>query len=116
MSATQTKHTNYTDEQTEQLRHLLIDENKPIEEIATILGKTVRSVIAKASKEKIYQTPTKSGHKREMLKAEMVTRIAKYLDKNEEQLESLEKATAVALLAVLHGLEGVSEVEGLTAQ
>ncbi len=50
-----------------------------------------------------------------MLKAEMVAEIAKLAGKTEEQLESLEKATGPALMAVLDALreaQGVDETEG----
>ena len=39
-----------------------------------------------------------------MLKAEMVTEIAKLVGKTEEPLESLEKATGPALMVVLQAL------------
>jgi molybdopterin converting factor small subunit len=77
---------------------------KTVEALATELGKTVRSVIAKLSKEGVYKAKAKAEGKREMLKAEMVAEISKEIGVSEEVLESLEKATGPALMAVLKAL------------
>ena len=75
-----------------------------VEALAQELGKTVRSVIAKLSKEGVYKAKAKEAGKREMLKAEMVAEISKEIGVSEEVLESLEKATGPALMAVLKAL------------
>ena len=97
---------NYTLEQTEELKKAYLADRSQatIEMLAVKFGKTVRSVIAKLSKEGVYQAKAKEAGKREMLKAEMVSEIAALLGKNEEVLESLEKATGPALKAVLEQL------------
>lgn len=97
---------NYTVEQTaEMVKAYVAEPNQAtVEALATKLGKTARSVVAKLSKEGVYKAKAKEAGKREMLKAEMVAEIAKLLDKNEEVLESLEKATGPALMAVLVAL------------
>lgn len=77
---------------------------KTVEALATEVGKTVRSVIAKLSREGVYQTAEKPAGKREMKKAEMVEAISKEIGVSEEVLESLEKATGPALMAVLKAL------------
>jgi hypothetical protein len=77
---------------------------KTVEALATEVGKTVRSVIAKLSKEGVYKTAEKPAGKREMKKAEMVEAISKEIGVSEEVLESLEKATGPALMAVLKAL------------
>jgi molybdopterin converting factor small subunit len=77
---------------------------KSLEELALMAGKTVRSVIAKLSKENVYVSKEKTAGKREMLKAEMVAEISKEIGVSEEVLESLEKATGPALMAVLKAL------------
>lgn len=77
---------------------------KSVETLATEVGRTVRSVIAKLSKEGAYKAPAKEAGKREMLKAEMVAEISKEIGVSEEALESLEKATGPALMAVLKAL------------
>jgi hypothetical protein len=75
-----------------------------VEVLAQKVGKTARSVIAKLSKEGVYKAKTKEAGKREMLKAEMVAAIAAEVGVPEEVLESLEKATGPALMAVLKTL------------
>jgi hypothetical protein len=82
-----------------------------VEALASKLGKTVRSVVAKLSKEGVYVSKAKEAGKREMLKAEMVAELAKLLGKTEEQMESLEKATGPALMAVLVALRPCKAVE-----
>ncbi len=74
------------------------------EAIAAEMGRTVRSVIAKLAREGVYKAKDKEAGKREMLKAEMVAEIAKLVGKTEDQLDSLEKATGPALMAVLVAL------------
>ena len=97
---------NYTPEQTKELVEAYKADRSQatIEALATKMGKTVRSVIAKLSKEGVYESKAKEAAKRSMLKSEMVSEIAKLLNKNEEVLESLEKATGPALMAVLEQL------------
>jgi predicted GTPase len=94
---------NYTAEQTAQA---VADyqAGKTVETIAQAMGKTTRSVIAKLTKEGVYKSKAKEAGKREMLKAEMVTEIATLTGVSEEVLESLEKATGPALMAVLKAL------------
>ena len=75
-----------------------------VEALATELGKTAKSVIAKLSREGVYVAKVKEAGKREMLKSEMVAEIATLVGKTDEQLESLEKATGPALMAVLEAL------------
>lgn len=77
---------------------------KSVEVLATEVGRTVRSVIAKLSQAKVYVAKGKEAGKREMLKAEMVAEISKEIGVSEEVLESLEKATGPALMAVLKAL------------
>lgn len=104
----ETKVVNYTVEQTAQI---VADYQAgvTVEAIAAAVGKTARSVIAKLSKEGVYVAKGKTAGKRDMLKAEMVTEIAKLVGRNEEQVESLEKATGPALMAVLTALKSMAE-------
>lgn len=78
---------------------------KTVEALATEVGKTVRSVVAKLAKEGVYKPKGKEAGKRAMLKAEMVAEISKEIGVSEEVLESLEKATGPALMAVLKALK-----------
>lgn len=97
---------NYTAEQTA----LIVDTYKAAPTEATVkalaeqLGKTTRSIVAKLARENVYQAKAKTEGKRAMLKSEMVTAIAALVGKDEEVLESLEKATGPALMAVLVAL------------
>lgn len=100
-----TKVTNYTAEQTAYVIEAY-QAGQTVEAIASELGRNVKSVIAKLAKEKVYVSKAKAPAKREMLKKDMVAEIATFLGKDEEQLESLEKATGPALMAVLLGLRG----------
>lgn len=69
---------------------------KTVEAIATELGKTVRSVIAKLSREKVYvaKTAPKAGR---VTKAMLISAIAVKFGVTDEALESLEKASKEAL-------------------
>lgn len=98
--------TNYTDEQTQDLKATYLAEptKATVEALAAKYGKTVRSVVAKLAKEQVYKAKDKEAGKRTMLKAEMVGEISTILNVPEEVLESLEKATGPALMAVLTGL------------
>lgn len=69
-----------------------------VEVIATEVGKTVRSVVAKLSREGVYvaKAKTKSGDKA-VTKADLVAKIAEAKGVDAEKLASLEKATKEAL-------------------
>ena len=69
---------------------------KTVEQIAEALGKTVRSVIAKLSREKVYvaKTAPKAGR---VTKAMLISAIAVKFGVTDEALESLEKASKEAL-------------------
>ncbi|OQB10729.1 MAG: hypothetical protein BWY21_00012 [Parcubacteria group bacterium ADurb.Bin216] len=107
----ETKVVNYTPEQTAKA---VADYQAgvTVEAIAEAIGKTARSVIAKLSKEGVYVAKGKTAGKRDMLKSEMVAEIAKFVGKTEEQVESLEKATGPALMAILTVLKAQAEQLG----
>lgn len=69
---------------------------KTVEQIAEALGKSVRSVIAKLSREKVYvaKTAPKAGR---VTKAMLISAIAVKFGVTDEALESLEKASKEAL-------------------
>lgn len=80
--------------------------------IAANVGKSLRSVVAKLSREQVYKKAeyvAKDGSKAET-KGEIVANIAAKLGVAQEVVGSLESATKQALKAVLAGLEA-SEVE-----
>lgn len=100
---TATKIVNYTPEMTAAIVEGY-QAGKTVEALATEVGRTARSVIAKLCQAKVYKSPAKGAGKREMLKAEMVAAISTEIGVSEEVLESLEKATGPALMAVLKAL------------
>jgi hypothetical protein len=89
--------TNYTAEQTEQLVKGYV-EGFSVEALATTVGKSVRSVIAKLSKEGVYVAKGKTLKGAGTLrKAQLIELIAAKVGATQESLESLEKATKEAL-------------------
>lgn len=76
-----------------------------VETIAASIGKSVRSVIAKLSRESVYKAKTKATAGARVTKATMIAAIAAKVGSTEESLESLEKATSEALAIVLKALE-----------
>lgn len=104
------KTVNYTADQTAELveAYKAAPTDETVKAFAEKFGKSVRSIVAKLAKEQAYVAKGKeSAGKRAMLKAEMVSEIAKLVGKTDEQLESLEKATGPALMAVLEALRAV---------
>lgn len=95
---------NYTAEQVEEMKAVYDGTQATVEALATKFNKSTRSIVAKLVKEGVYVSKAKEAGKRAMLKAEMVAEIAKLTGKTDEQLESLEKATGPALMAVLEAL------------
>lgn len=86
--ATQTK---YTTEQTQQL----VDgyaQGETVEQLAEAMGKTVRSVVAKLSRESVYKAKTKATGQHRVKKAELVDQLAQACGVAPEVFESLEKA------------------------
>ena len=87
----------YTPEQTAQL----VAEYQlgiSVEAIATSMGKSVRSVIAKLAREGVYVAKPKTTQGTATLrKAQLIEAIAARLSVPVEKLESLEKATKEAL-------------------
>ncbi len=74
-----------------------------VEQIAEDLGKSVRSVIAKLSREKVYVAKVSAKSAR-VTKAVMISAIAVKFGVTDEALQSLEKADK-ATLAILAGVE-----------
>lgn len=96
-----TKTVNYTPEQTAQM---VADyqAGKTVDAIAETLGKTVRSVVAKLSREKVYQAKaykTKSGDT-PIKKDVHADFIGEALGLTEADTESLTKANKVALAKI----------------
>ena len=76
-----------------------------VEAIAEKTGKGVRSIVAKLSREGVYKAKAHEAKAARVKKDELVARIAELVGKDEEVMSSLEKATGVALNAILAALE-----------
>jgi hypothetical protein len=100
-----TKLVNYTPEQTLQMIQDY-QSGITVEKIAENMGKTVRSVVAKLSREKVYKAKeyvSKTGEKpvKKDVHAEMIGRI---LNMPENDVDSLTKANKSALKKIFEAL------------
>lgn len=87
---TEATKTNYTPEQTLALVSGY-QAGETVEALAQKLGKSTRSIVAKLSREGVYQAKSKATTHR-VRKAELVSQIAASVGVSEEVFESLEKA------------------------
>ena len=87
----------YTDEQTAAAVQAY-QAGSTVEAIAESLGKSVRSVVAKLSREGVYVAKAKAAGAGRVTKSDLVARIAAKLGVEVEKLESLEKASKEALV------------------
>lgn len=93
---------NYTEEQTQHMIKVYQDkpDRETVDELANEMGRTVKSVIGKLSREKVYRKvayKTKRGEKPET-KLQMTENIAEMLQGDSTRLESLTKASKQELL------------------
>lgn len=95
---------NYTPEQVQELVQKY-QAGVTVEQIAQDLGKSVRSIVAKLSREGVYQAQRKATGTR-LTKAQLVEQIAQLCNRNSEQMESLEKANQEVLLVLVEQLRG----------
>jgi hypothetical protein len=91
-----TTNTNYTPEMTMEVV-ASYKAGDTVEMIAERTGKSVRSVVAKLSREGVYVAKSKAKGVAAPRKAELITEIATAIGTSEELIESLEKATREAL-------------------
>lgn len=100
------KNVNYTADQVSQM---VADyqAGQSVESIAEAMGKSVRSIVAKLSREGVYQAKSyvsKTGEK--PVKKDLVAdQIANILQLTEAEADSLTKANKTALLKILVGLQ-----------
>jgi len=85
------KTVNYTPEQTAQLV-ANYKAGATVETLATMFGKTTRSVVAKLSREGVYTAKSKTSGVARVKKSELVDRIANRVGVAPETFDSLEKA------------------------
>ena len=98
------KTVNYTPEMTAEIVADYAAGNT-LEAIAAKTGKTVRSIVAKLSREGVYHAKARVAKKDGVTKADLIARIAELTGQAPEVMDSLEKATGVALKAVVAALE-----------
>ena len=99
---TEATKTNYTPEQTAELVNLY-KAGETVEALATRLGKSTRSIVAKLSREGVYQAKTKATKPR-VKKADLVDRLALICGVAPEIFESLEKANQEVLETLVETL------------
>lgn len=90
---------NYTAEQTAEIvaTYTAAPSVDTVNELAAKFGKTVRSIVAKLSAEKVYQAKAKKEGAKVVTKMDLIEKIANDLGVDKAKLESLEKATKEAL-------------------
>ena len=101
------KTVNYTAEQTATMLANYA-EGMSTADIATAMGKTVKSVVAKLSREGVYKAKTyvsKNGEK-PIAKDTLADKLAEVVGLTEAETESLTKANKTALTKILAKLEG----------
>lgn len=112
------KAVNYTPEQTEQAKADYLA-GVSVETIATALGKTARSVIAKLSKEGVYKAKvyvSKTGEK-PAKKDEHADTIGAILSLSDGETDSLAKANKTALVKIVAFMrQGQNQIELLQAE
>lgn len=94
------KTVNYTAEQTAEMVELY-QAGTAVEAIASKMGRTARSVIAKLSREGVYKSKAKAKGEGRVTKAELVKMLAERFGVSVSTFESLEKATHEALEALV---------------
>jgi hypothetical protein len=97
---TKATQTNYTQEQTQELV-ASYQAGETVEVLATNMGKTVRSVVAKLSREGVYVAKTATKGVARVRKADLVDQLAAKCGVAPEVFESLEKANLDVLEALV---------------
>lgn len=101
---------NYSAEMTEKVVSMYNDKTS-VEEIAKAVGKSVKSVIAKLVREKVYVSKATSAKSEVVTKADLVAKIGVALNIELGVIESLEKATKEALTALAAAVEDLASDE-----
>lgn len=91
---------NYTPAQTAEIV-ARYQAGETVEALATALGKTTRSIVAKLSREGVYQAKTRATGVARVRKAELVDKLAQACGVAPEVFESLEKANHDVLEALV---------------
>lgn len=103
------KHVNYTEVQTAELVNAYA-QGSTLEALAEQFGKSVKSIVAKLSREGVYKAKTAAKAKR-VTKADLIAKISEALAVEENAFNTFEKASyeALQLLASKIVFEDVSE-------
>lgn len=94
---------NYTDEQTTELVNAY-QGGEAVEALAERFQKSVRSIVAKLSREGVYQPKTKAKGAGRVTKAALIQYMEELLQLDPQVLQSLEKAQTGALQALAAAL------------
>lgn len=110
------KTVNYTAEQTAELvsAYVAAPTNETVSMFAEKLGKSVRSIVAKLSREGVYQKKeytTKKGEK-PVKKDSMADAIGAVLNLTEAEADSLAKANKTALAKIFAALANSKPIDG----
>lgn len=97
---------NYSAEMTAKVVEMY-EAKSTVEDIAKAVGKTVKSVIAKLVREKVYVSKATTAKAATMTKADLVAKVALALNIELGVIESMEKATKEALEALAAAIEGL---------
>lgn len=97
---TKAAQTNYTPEQTLEIVQGY-QAGQTVEQLATAVGKTVRSVVAKLSREGVYVAKTQAKGAARVKKSDLVDQLAAKCGVAPEVFESLEKANHDVLEALV---------------
>jgi hypothetical protein len=105
-TSSKTPAVNYTPEMTAVMISRYVDENVTVEKIAEELGKSVRSVVAKLSREKVYVAKVRTSKNGEPVvkKDETADAIGAVVQLTEAETESLTKANKTALVKIFKAL------------
>jgi cyanate lyase len=107
---------NYTAEQTAAIvaAYVAAPNKETVETLAATFGKTVKSIVAKLSREKVYIAKvyvTKTGEKVEK-KDETADAIGAVLKMNENDIASLTKANKTALAIIWKAIANSRPIDG----
>lgn len=94
---------NYTDAQTTELVQAY-QAGEAVEALAERFQKSVRSIVAKLSREGVYQPKTKAKGTGRVTKAALIQYLEEMLELDPQSLQSLEKAQTGALQALATAL------------
>lgn len=98
-----TKTINYTDEQTAELVNRYKG-GEAVEALAEAFGKSVKSIVAKLTREQVYKAKTKTAGTARVTKAGMTEYVEDMLQLERGALETLQKGSHQALEALVGAL------------